>query len=120
MIRYALDPETSILQLSPVAALEQEDFIALAKIVDAHLGQSGRLKGVLVEITDFPGWASFSALVEHLRFVHDHHRRIGKIGIVTDALIGNVAEKLGSHFVAADIRHFPAGESTAARQWLAS
>ena len=41
-----------------------------------------------------------------------------KIAVVTDALLGDLAEKLASHFVAAKIRHFPAGELDAARRWV--
>jgi hypothetical protein len=50
--------------------------------------------------------------------VRDHHKRIKKIGVVTDSPMGNVAEHLASHFVAAEIKHFPAGELESARQWI--
>jgi hypothetical protein len=39
---------------------------------------------------------------------------------VTDSSIGNVAERLASHFVAAEIRHFGSSEIDAARQWILS
>jgi hypothetical protein len=39
--------------------------------------------------------------------------------VVTDAKLGEVAEKLASHFVSAEIRHFPAGQAKAAAQWIA-
>jgi beta-glucosidase-like glycosyl hydrolase len=31
-----------------------------------------------------------------------------------------VAEKLASHFVAATIKHFPAGQAEAARRWISA
>ncbi|WP_264055709.1 STAS/SEC14 domain-containing protein [Mycobacterium heidelbergense] len=37
--------------------------------------------------------------------------------MVTDSHLGDVAERLGSHFVSAEIRHFPAGQVEQARQW---
>ena len=57
-------------------------------------------------------------MVEHFRFVRDHHKHIKKIGLVTDSALGNVAEHLASHFVAAEIRNFPSGELEAAKQWV--
>jgi arylsulfatase A-like enzyme len=38
-------------------------------------------------------------------------------GVVTDSARGNVAEHLTSHFVSAEIKHFPAGQIEEARQW---
>jgi hypothetical protein len=43
---------------------------------------------------------------------------IKKVALVTDAALGNIGERLASHFVAATIRHFPAGQTEAARQWI--
>ena len=77
-----------------------------------------RAKGLIVEAPTFPGWETFGAMAQHFRFVRDHHRRIKKVGIVTDSVIGEVAEKLAAHFIAAEIRHFPAGQLEAARQWV--
>ena len=55
-------------------------------------------------------------MVNQFRFVRDHHKRIKKIGVVTDSHLGDVAEHLASHFVSAEIRHFPAGQIAAARR----
>ena len=59
-------------------------------------------------------------MVAHFRFVRDHHQRVRKVAVVTDAALGDIAEKLASHFVAAKIRHFPAGHADAARHWIMS
>ncbi|MGO9036011.1 STAS/SEC14 domain-containing protein [Mycobacterium sp.] len=56
--------------------------------------------------------------VNHFRFVRDHHKRIKRIGLVTDSTLGNVAERLASHFMSAEIRHFAAGQIEATRQWI--
>ncbi|MCI4673482.1 STAS/SEC14 domain-containing protein [Mycolicibacterium litorale] len=53
------------------------------------------------------------------RFVRDHEKHIKKVAVVTDSHLADVAEHLGSHFVSAQIRHFPAGEVEQARQWIA-
>jgi hypothetical protein len=59
-------------------------------------------------------------MAAHFQFVKDHHRQIKKVARVTDSALGNVAEHLASHFLAAEIKHFPAGETAAAKQWVLS
>jgi len=97
------------------ALIAQADFEQLAKTVDAYIAQRGDLVGLIIEAPAFPGWEGFGAMAAHFRFVSDHHERIKKIGLVTDSALGNVAERLASHFVSAEIRHFAAGELMAAK-----
>jgi hypothetical protein len=118
MIEHTLDAAHSILHVRPTSALEQEDFAQLAKTVDPYIGETGELAGLVIEAPSFPGWESLGAMAAHFRFVRDHHKHIRKIALVTDSALGNVAEHLASHFVSAEIRHFPAAELDAARQWV--
>ncbi len=109
-----------ILYLQPKGALQKEDFAKLAKTVDPYIEKHGNLAGVILDAPKFPGWDSLGALAAHIRFVRDHHKRVKKIAVVTDAKIGDFAEKLASHFIAATIKHFPAGRTQAAEEWILS
>ncbi|MGE5696584.1 MAG: STAS/SEC14 domain-containing protein [Candidatus Sericytochromatia bacterium] len=120
MIEYNLDTEHSILLVQPKSAIERDDFVKIAEAVDPQIEATGGLAGLIIEAPGFPGWDSFGAMVNHLRFVRDHQKRIKKIGVVTDSHLGDVAEHLTSHFVSAEIKHFPAGQIDAARQWIIS
>jgi hypothetical protein len=118
MIEHTLDATNAILYVRPKSALEKEDFARLAQAVDAYLEKRGALAGLIIEAPGFPGWDSLGAMAAHFRFVREHHKRIKKVGLVTDSAIGNVAERLASHFVAAQIRHFPGKDLEAAKQWV--
>ena len=118
MIEHTLDKAHSILYVRPQSKLEQADFEQLAATVDPHIEERGALAGLIIEVAAFPGWDSFGAMASHFRFVRDHHKHIKKVGVVSDSGLGTVAENLASHFLAAEIRHFPAGELEAARQWV--
>ena len=120
MIESSLDTASSILYVRPKSALAEDDFAQLAKTVDPFIQSTGDLAGLVLEVSAFPGWESLGAMAAHFRFVRDHHKRIKKVAIVTDAPIGTVAEKLASHFVSATIKHFPAGAIAAAQQWILS
>ena len=118
MLAHELDAARSILRLRPDGPLAAADFEALATIVDPHIETVGDLAGLVIEVPSFPGWESLGAMVAHLRFVKDHHRHIRKVAVVTDSPLGRVAEQLASHFVAAEIRHFPAGRAETATAWI--
>jgi hypothetical protein len=119
MIEYALDAKNSVLHIRPITALEEADFARLAKEVDPHIEATGGLAGIIIEIAEFPGWENLAAMSAHFRFVRNHHAKVRKIAAVTDSAIGKVAEKIASHFVAAEIKRFPAREVEAARKWIA-
>ena len=118
MIDFTLDADDSILYVRPQSALAKADFAKLAAAVDPHIESTGNLAGLIIEVRAFPGWESLGAMAAHFRFVRDHHTRIKKIGVVTDSALGKVAEKLAKHFVAAEIKRFPAGETEAAKRWI--
>ena len=118
MIEFRLDKADSILYLKPQSALEEADFARLAQEVDPHIETTGRLAGILIQISSFPGWESLGAMAAHFRFVRDHHKKVKRVAVLTDSKVADVVKSLGSHFVAAEIRHFPAGEVEAARTWI--
>jgi hypothetical protein len=118
MIEHTLDAARGILHVKVKAALAKDDFAELAKTVDPFIEKQGRLAGIVIEVARFPGWESLGAAAAHFRFVRDHHKRVEKVGVVTDSALGTVAEKLASHFVSATIKRFGAGETKAAEAWI--
>lgn len=117
MIGFSLDTDLGILYLRPTPPLTSGDFEQLTQAVDPWIQESGKLNALIIEAPQFPGWDSFSAMLSHFKFVLDHHKLISKIAVVTDSEAGEVAQDFASHFVSAEIKHFPAGQREAAKQW---
>ena len=118
MIQHELLREQGILILKPQGALRAEDFTALAAVVDPYIEQHGELKGLMIDAPAFPGWEDFAALVSHLRFVRDHHRKIKRIAIVSDSKLLALGPKIAGHFVSAELRNFATAERAAALKWI--
>ena len=118
MIDQQWDSDNSILTIHPEYPLSTSDFATLSHTVDPKIEQGGDLAGLIIDAPHFPGWDSFGTMVTHMRFVHDHHRHVKKIAVVTDSPMAGVAKHLVSHFVAADIRPFPAGHVEDAKSWI--
>ena len=91
--------DRGILLLRPQGPIQAGDFESIAKLVDPYIEQTGGLRGVMIEAPSFPGWDSFAALVSHLRFVHDHHKLITKIAVVSDNAVLSIAPHIAEHFV---------------------
>jgi hypothetical protein len=104
--------------ISPDGALEEADFRRLSEEIDPYIASNGRLTGLMIRVRSFPGWSSFGALISHLRFVRDHHRKIGRIAALTDDQLLKIMPSIASHFVAAEIRQFPSDQEAQALAWL--
>jgi hypothetical protein len=72
----------------------------------------------MIETKEFPGWKNLAGMVKHFRFVRNHHRKIRRVALVTNARIGSIAEKFARHFVAAEVKRFPAEHAGEAKRWL--
>lgn len=120
MLDYSIFEPGGILRVSPSGALTVAEFTGLARFADAYLDGHDTIGGLLIESQAFPGWDSFAALSDHLRFIRDHQRRIERIALVTDSSIAHLVELLAEPFVAADIRLFPFDQRDAALSWLRS
>jgi len=118
MIQFELLRDHGILILSPDGPLEKGDFERLSQEIDPFIVANGKLTGLMICAKAFPGWESFGALVSHLRFVKDHHRKIDRIAAVTDSEFLKIMPHIAKHFVSAEIRQFPSDERTEALAWI--
>ena len=118
MLNVTVNREDGIVTLEPDGALTQKDFESAATVIDPYIEMAGTLNGVIIHTREFPGWDSFTALLSHLKFVRDHHKRVAHVAFVTDSKLGDLAEAVGSHFVQAEVKHFHFGELNQARLWV--
>jgi len=118
MVNYELLRDEGILIIHPEGSLEASDFQKIAQEVDPYIEANGKLRGVMIDAESFPGWKDFAALVAHLKFVQGHHRNIEKIAAVSDSGFLAIAPKIASHFVQAEVRHFPHSQRDEALTWL--
>lgn len=118
MLNIRINIEDGIAMLEPHGALSEKDFESAAAVVDPYIEETGALRGIMIHTETFPGWDSFAALLSHLRFVRDHHRRVGRVAIATDSPLGTFAESVAGHFVAAEVKHFRYDALAKARLWI--
>jgi hypothetical protein len=118
MLDVELDREAGLAIVRPTGALSERDFETAANVIDPYLEEHGVLTGLIIHTKEFPGWESFGALLKHFKFVKDHQRKISHVAIVTDSIVGNLAELIAGHFVSAKVRRFPQDAFIDARNWV--
>lgn len=118
MLDITLDENNGIAIFEPRDKLSELDFKEAVFMIDPYINKFKKLNGLIIVTKTFPGWESFAALISHLSFVKDHHKKIACVAFVTDSSIGNLAEQIASHFVSAEIKTFKYNELQAAKTWI--
>jgi SpoIIAA-like len=119
MLSVKLDKKRGIAVLKPRGALSKKDFERAATVIDPYLENAARLNGLIIHTKRFPGWDSFTGLVSHLTFVKSHHKKVKRIALCTDSVLGDVARLFARHFISATVRLFPYEAFDAAGTWAA-
>jgi len=118
MIDFNMDMEHAILTVCPQSALSEQDFSRMTTEVDRVIAQQGELAGLIIHAKAFPGWDSFSGMLSHFHFIHDHHRHIKKVAVVSDSSVLSIFPHISAHFVSAELRHFHYEDYHEAVAWI--
>ena len=118
MLHIKLNEEQQIAVLEPEGRLTEDDFKNAAKKIDGLIEQKGGIKGIVIHAEHFPGWDSFSALISHFKFVKNHHKKVHKVAVATDSILGSFLENVASHFISAEVKRFSYNEVEQARCWI--
>lgn len=118
MIKHRFLADEGMLILEPAAPLKKTDFDTLSGIIDPCIQANGRLEGLIIHASAFPGWQDFSSMLAHIRFVKDHHAVIQKAAAVADEGTIAVLPTIADRFLKADIMHFGHDELDQALEWI--
>jgi hypothetical protein len=120
MLHHDIDSENSILTVTPAGELSASDFKQLTDVIDSYNAQHEPLQALMILTEHFPGWDSFGALFQHLKFIRQQRDRIKKVAAVTDSGFLTIMPHIIDHFIQADVRHFAYSDKAQALEWLRS
>jgi hypothetical protein len=118
VLNVKLNETKGIAILEPDDKLSEEDFKSAASIIDPYIEKSGILNGIIIHVKSFPSWDSFSALITHLKFIKEHHKKVSRIAFVSDSPIGTLTEHVTGHFVSAAVKSFSFNELEESIKWI--
>ncbi len=112
--------ETGVLVVNVTRPLSTQDFDAIALTADAWIESHGLLRGLVIHTRAIPGWENLGALLDHVRFVREHHRKIARVALAADSKVASIAPRIGEHFVDAEVKVFGYDDLDAAVAWAGS
>jgi hypothetical protein len=118
VINPELDRDNGIVTVSPEGKLEKTDFEQLSRLVDPYIEQNGKINGLLIYASDFPGWKDLAALISYIQFIDDHHKKIKRVAVVTDETFLSLLPSVAEHFVNAEVKNFRFDDREQAESWL--
>jgi hypothetical protein len=117
---FRLLPATGVAIAEVQRPLRPADIDAMAATVDEWCAEHGRLTGLVVSASAFPGWENVAAVARHVALVASHHRRIGRIAFAVDGFVGEHVPDLADRVLAPEIRHFAHRDLGAALEWASA
>ena len=120
MLHHEIDTEQGILTVTPSGELSATDFKQLTDVIDEYNSGNEPMRSVMILAEHFPGWDSFGALFQHLKFIRHQRDLVRKVAAVTDSGFLTVMPHIVDHFIKADVRHFDFSEKAQALEWLKS
>ena len=116
-VTHRLLTDRGVLVIEPTRSLRAEDFDALAATVDPWLEVEEKLKGIVVHTRGFPGWDNVGSFLRHVRFIRDHHRKVGRVALAADGRLADIAPAIADTFVEAEVKRFNYDELDKAIAW---
>ncbi len=116
-LRHQFVDNSGVLLVDVSDTLRKHDFEELSSAADAWIEVHGKLTGLVVHAREFPGWQNVDAMLSHLRFVREHHRKVDRVAVASDARIASIAPALAERFSTADVKSFDYDSLDSAISW---
>jgi hypothetical protein len=118
-IHLDFDQGQRLVRAQLMGKLEPSAYRDVAEEIDSFMAEANGFR-LLLDLRDFDGWESLSAIREHLTLVRDHYRALERVAIVSDSAWTKLAAGFAEQLAGVDARHFEASELPAAEKWLVS
>ncbi len=109
--------DENVLTVQINQSLSKEMISTLRGEIDGFINEHDRVPNLVISCKTAPHWDSLGAFADHLDVVHDHHKLIKKVALVSGSAVFSVLPKLVDHFVGAKLRHFVEADLAKAVKW---
>jgi len=118
MIEITPHVEDGVVEVRVEGKLGAADFERVAPIVDGMIEQKGKIKGLVLNVSEFTGWRDIDALLTHFKFVKDHHAYIERVAAVGNKPWQQILPRFAAVFVKAEPRFFKIENIDHAMRWV--
>lgn len=117
MIKFEVSPR-GILSLQLEGSLASANVRVLSDQTLAAVHRAGELKGLLIQVSQFPPWRDFVSFMDHLRFIQEQKDNFRRVAVVTATTPVAFSRQLAGYFPQASVERFAAHSIGRAQAWL--
>ena len=92
----------------------------ITKDADALIAEKWTINWVLINVSSFDWYESFSAFLSHIKFIKNHQEFVKKLAIIWDETWEKILPKLVNIFVHPELKRFSIENENKAIEWLKS
>lgn len=114
-----LTAEENTLYVKVTGKIEKGDFENIVRPeTDFMIAEYGKIKGIIIDATEFDGWEDFPAFLEHYGFIKAHMSDVFRIALIGDDTWQIILPTIANLFVNPEIKRFEPGEGQRAEDWI--
>ena len=113
--------DETVLYIKVLGKVEKGDFEDNIKMPADHIiSEYGKIRGILIDASEFEGWEDFPALMEHIGFIRQLNHDVYRVAIIGDKTWQKLLPPIAGLFVEPVIRRFDPGHGEEAEDWIKS
>jgi len=114
-----VDYDETVLYIKVLGKIEKGDFENhVKKPADHILNEYGKIRGILIDASDFEGWEDFPALMEHIGFIKDMNHDVYRVAIIGDATWQKLLPSIANLFLEPVVKRFDPKHGQEAEEWI--
>ncbi len=117
MFDIKVEDDGSLVTVTPTDKITEEDITRLGDVMSEAINTHDRIPALLIHAKEFPGYDSFSAMMAHLKLIHNRETLVPRVAVVSDGVLLRTGEALAKLFIKAEVRHFAEADLADATEW---
>ena len=117
MIEFRSDD--NVFYIKVLGKIEEGDFENnIREAAEDAIVEYGKIRGILVDASDFEGWEDFPALLEHIGFIRELDDSVYRVAIIGDQTWQKLIPPIAGLFLEPLIKRFDPGHAADAEDWV--
>ncbi|MDX2082999.1 MAG: STAS/SEC14 domain-containing protein [Rickettsiales bacterium] len=114
------DDQNGVLLLDVKNSFNEEDFIAIADLINPYFQENGELRGVIINSKKFPYWSGAQNRNQYINFASENHHKFNKAALVMNGFFTKIVARIARGRVHPEVKIFKYNQIVKAQSWILS
>lgn len=112
------DDKNGVLLLDVKSSFSEEDFEAIAGIIEPYFAKNGELKGIIINSKKFPYWSGALNREQYINFARDNHFKFKKAALGMGGFFTKIVARIARGRVHPEVKIFKYNQIDKAQSWI--